>query len=805
MRKNLKSCARLLRQSSTSKIEAFAQAQRKLQERHDNVKATLDRGNISDEESATEQEDVFRANVNTHTNGPRQDGDLKATSESDSKSNSSEASLRQEGYPDKQSELSGIITNSGKESFESIPGTIPGGDHGGNTSREDITAHANGQREGGERSTDESVSHSDSELSDLESNSSEDSFGRDFTSGGMWERDDGSDVSSEDFNACTDEQSEDESRESDVSSVDFIAQRDEQSEDESQAIAQGEDSGQNTDLEYSKGNKSISCTELSQTNRDRHENETVTLSHEQFSQTLDSASDNTDDNESVLDCQDVDCRNDIFAEIETIEKNPLTIFMQGLRQRQKESKDNGEDSNTDTHLFGSKRSTENSAEGESLSFENRILYKGRCYQYDKQDDTPNFDMLVGISRFLSKDTAECVIVIPFEKTFLGIVDEEAEEAEDASYAQANPFVTIEDSAFDVPIKCLGEERLKIIPSLIYKPQMPGEWHHFAYYQAGKKYRYGKRVSFRYLDLFAGCGGMSQGFNKYSFSLATAIDKDPTAIWSFTSNKQNAPVFVGDVKDFLARYSKDSEFRKSIGPIEHVHASPPCNGLSGANRNGGKNDKANNDLSLSFVEFVRQVLPITASYENVLGLWKRKNIQYLKKILSELLKLGYQVRCSCLRACDYGDPQKRPRIIILAARNFALLPSLPEPTHGSKSHQLPFVTARDALRGFEGQTEESETEFSADYVRLEADAPAPAVRGSGSPPIHYSENRTISIEEAKALQSFPPNFKVLGRRTEQRRQIGNAVPVELATAIVRSIRGSLIYRYAEEEMPNSDSE
>lgn len=126
-----------------------------------------------------------------------------------------------------------------------------------------------------------------------------------------------------------------------------------------------------------------------------------------------------------------------------------------------------------------------------------------------------------------------------------------------------------------------------------------------------------------------------------------------------------------------------------------------------------------------------------------------------------------------------------------------LPSLPIKTHGPKSHQLPFVTAKDALGRFEGQIDEREAPFPADHVKLVADRPAPAVRGS-QPPVHYSENRRLTVNELAALQSFPADFFVAGTLTEQRKQIGNAVPVELATAVARSIRASLLYWYAEEE-------
>ena len=61
-------------------------------------------------------------------------------------------------------------------------------------------------------------------------------------------------------------------------------------------------------------------------------------------------------------------------------------------------------------------------------------------------------------------------------------------------------------------------------------------------------------------------------------------------------------------------------------------------------------------------------------------------------------------------------------------------------------------------------------------------------------MHYAEDRTLSVNEMAALQSFPVGYKLFGSMTAQRRQIGNAVPVELATAVARSGRQSLLYHY-----------
>jgi site-specific DNA-cytosine methylase len=182
----------------------------------------------------------------------------------------------------------------------------------------------------------------------------------------------------------------------------------------------------------------------------------------------------------------------------------------------------------------------------------------------------------------------------------------------------------------------------------------------------------------------------------------------------------------------------------------------------------------------------------------------------------------------LTACDYGDPQKRERLFIFAAHKAAILPSIPPKTHGDDSavHQHPYVTAREALYGLEpspssGDSSDDSSRESGDDslldskaaaptnattgdspVQLQADSPAFTVRASKAP-MHFDQNRSLTVREAGALQSFPADFEFCCAGTNnsnnhtkasQYRQIGNAVPVEMATAVARSIRQSLLYYY-----------
>eukprot|EP00797_Seminavis_robusta_P020738 Sro319_g116290.1 methyltransferase 1 (298) ;mRNA; r:44201-45094 len=292
--------------------------------------------------------------------------------------------------------------------------------------------------------------------------------------------------------------------------------------------------------------------------------------------------------------------------------------------------------------------------------------------------------------------------------------------------------------------------------------------------------------------------MAQGFKVCNFTSGLVVEKDELAADSYEAN-HSSRVACRDVKEVLAECKRSQRLREQIGSVHHIHASPPCQGFSGANVFGGKNDKANNDLSYTFVDAIEIFRPVTATFENVTGIWRSKNIHYLKNILIKLLRIGYQVRCCKLEACDFGDPQKRPRIFIFAARREAYLPLIPEKTHSLGTFSTSQVTVRDALECFSGEEDVATGEHgpgpTEHDIKLDPNATACTIRASKPLPFHYRLNRRITIAEAAALFSYPAGYKFKGKQTDQRRQIGNSVPVEMATAVAMVVRSVLKHVYA----------
>jgi DNA (cytosine-5)-methyltransferase 1 len=366
----------------------------------------------------------------------------------------------------------------------------------------------------------------------------------------------------------------------------------------------------------------------------------------------------------------------------------------------------------------------------------------------------------------------------------------------------------------------GKEVVELdgIPEMVYEVNRSKRLH-FAFYPPRNDIKQGFHSTSQatVLDLFAGAGGMNLGFHAAGFKTSMAVEKNSFAVQTLSEHVNR--IFPGDVESFLSA-SRHESYRSQIGRVHHIHASPPCQGFSAASRNGGCNDIANNNLSLLILEGVEIYKPVTASYEMVTGILREKHRWYLEKIIHDLVANGYKVRCCILNASDYGDPQNRKRLVLYAAAHGVELPRIPPPTHGEARHLLPRRTVRDAIGDLPQPSNPDTSEMihngaplyntwhartslspgDANVVVLNPDEPAFTIRGGSTPPLHYqpgqdnsdeyNKYRCISLREMAMLQSFPMDFKFWGSKREQRKQVGNAVPIKLATAIAKSVHDSL---------------
>lgn len=183
----------------------------------------------------------------------------------------------------------------------------------------------------------------------------------------------------------------------------------------------------------------------------------------------------------------------------------------------------------------------------------------------------------------------------------------------------------------------------------------------------------------YIDLFAGCGGLSLGLHLAGWRGLFAIEKSPDAFktleYNLIQNKNHfdwpkwLPQNHHDINDVLTKYS--SNLKKLKGKICLVAGGPPCQGFSMAGRRN-END-SRNDLINSYIDFVEAVEPKIIFFENVKGFTmefkknKEKGIAYSSLVTQKLDEIGYYVKGQLVNFGDYGVPQKRTRFILVGMR------------------------------------------------------------------------------------------------------------------------------------------
>lgn len=184
----------------------------------------------------------------------------------------------------------------------------------------------------------------------------------------------------------------------------------------------------------------------------------------------------------------------------------------------------------------------------------------------------------------------------------------------------------------------------------------------------------------YIDLFAGCGGLSLGLHNAGWKGLFAIEKSPDAFKTLEHNlikqKQHfdwpnwLPQQNHDVNEVLNTYKNQLENLK--GKVDLVSGGPPCQGFSMAGRRD-END-IRNQLVKSYINFIKLVRPKLIFFENVKGFTqefstnKDKGKKYVSYVEAALRKLGYQVKGKLVNFGDYGIPQKRTRFILVGVRS-----------------------------------------------------------------------------------------------------------------------------------------
>ena len=316
-----------------------------------------------------------------------------------------------------------------------------------------------------------------------------------------------------------------------------------------------------------------------------------------------------------------------------------------------------------------------------------------------------------------------------------------------------------------------------------------------------------------IDLFAGAGGLSEGFAREGFRIALAVEADRHAAQTFRANHPGVPVLEKDVTTLSARQIRKEAV--AAKRIDAVIAGPPCQGYSAAGKRvpgDGKN--------LLFRHVVRLAKDLRAEFvvmENVPGLQRVNGREFMRRILDYMRSYGFSASRHLLSAEDYGVPQRRKRYFFLARRKGTgtrpdrpaptvaeleakalrkRLERLPELDAGVRAEYYPLADGSHLLNGTTmrhsekvkkkiGNLKPGEGPIS--YRRLEDDAARTLIAGHRALPVHPWLHRTISVREAACIQGFRDDYVFCGPPSEQPLQVANAVPPSVAAAVARSVR------------------
>ena len=327
-----------------------------------------------------------------------------------------------------------------------------------------------------------------------------------------------------------------------------------------------------------------------------------------------------------------------------------------------------------------------------------------------------------------------------------------------------------------------------------------------------------------IELFAGAGGLALGIEKAGFDTIGLIEFDKDASDTLRANRPEWRVINDDIANISCLDLKDY-FGLKEGELDLLSGGAPCQSFSYAGKRLGLED-ARGTLFYHYAKFLEQLQPKMFLFENVKGLLTHDKGRTYKTITDIFESTGYTIHKKILNAWDYGVAQKRERLITIGIRNDLvdnIKFSFPKPHEYKpvlrdilldcpKSEGTPYSEYKRKI--FElvppgGYWRDISEDIAKEYMkscwymeggrtgilrRLSLDEPSLAVLTSPSQKqtdrCHPLEARPFTIRENARCQSFPDEWVFKGSIGSQYKQVGNAVPVNLAYDIAKKIKEAL---------------
>ena len=357
-----------------------------------------------------------------------------------------------------------------------------------------------------------------------------------------------------------------------------------------------------------------------------------------------------------------------------------------------------------------------------------------------------------------------------------------------------------------------------------------------------------------LSLFSGAGGLDIGVRQAGFSVTACVEYDKFAAETLRFNcerqEESTRVFQEDIRKIdVAEFEHQSDVRK--GEVDLLFGGPPCQSFSLAGKQLALEDERG-PLLFEIIRFAKHFEPTVILLEQVKGLLSAKDLAGVKggvfaKFITELEAIGYVPKWRVMLAADYGVPQMRERLFVVATRGKNGF-NFPDPTHTAPVNcnglfaATPWKTVGDVLMGIgkpdgktkgttffdrldshvdvtperdreriakvpEGAYLAAQTDLdkslvcnlspkdTTKYLRMNRKHPANTLR-CGEIFFHPTENRYLTPREYMRIHGYPDDYFLKGpirsrtgtvKNLDQHRQIANSVPPPLAKILASSIR------------------
>lgn len=353
------------------------------------------------------------------------------------------------------------------------------------------------------------------------------------------------------------------------------------------------------------------------------------------------------------------------------------------------------------------------------------------------------------------------------------------------------------------------------------------------------------MAYTVLDLFSGAGGLSRGFYDAGYEVVLGVDFDEAALKTFKENHGSAEAMKLDLFDHGNIDVIIDFLNKNNIKLDVLVGGPPCQGFSVAGPRD-MNDKRNS-LYTAMVKLAARVKPQAVILENVPGMVQTNGGIGAKRVVEDFAEIGYKMSYKLLYAPEYGLPQIRKRVFFVGLRddtktfefpkamvdkeNFITcedaigdLPSLQTSegeiiygdeeqvylTEPQNAYQRMMRKNSTVVKNHIGSIPIDKTKYMISLVpegknykalppeyagmykyhealtRYHSKKPSLTINTGHRSHFHYKWNRIPTVRESARLQSFPDDFIFYGNKSEQYRQVGNAVPPMLGQVVAKAL-------------------